>query len=147
MLILLDRLCFKPFTASNMSEAAIDRTIDQESGTLLIDEADTFLPNKGAMVGILNSGYKRKTAFIVRGGKEGVEKKSTFCPKAIAMIGEMPETLKDRSIHIGWNAKARKRRCSRLPKKGLTSFRCCVLVCFVGWPTTGRQWLSRSPSR
>lgn len=100
LLLLLDRLCLNPFTASNMSEAAIYRTIDQESGTLLIDEADTFLPNKGAMVGILNSGYKRKTAFVVRSGKNGVEKKSTFCPKAIAMIGEMSETLKDRSIQI-----------------------------------------------
>lgn len=100
LLILLERLCFKPFIASNLSEAAIYRTIDQESGTLLIDEADTFLPKKGPMVGILNSGYKRKTAFVARNGKDGVEKKSTFCPKAIAMIGEMPETLKDRSIQI-----------------------------------------------
>ena len=118
LLILLDRLCFKPFTASNMSEAAIYRTIDQESGTLLIDEADTFLPNKGAMVGILNSGYKRKTAFIVRGGKEGVEKKSTFCPKAIAMIGEMPETLKDRSLHIRLERKSPEEKVLPIAEEG-----------------------------
>ncbi len=100
LLTLLERLCFKPFITSNISTAAIYRAIDQESGTLLIDEADTFLPKKGPMVGILNSGYKRKTALVARNGKDGVEKKSTFCPKAIAMIGEMPETLKDRSIQI-----------------------------------------------
>lgn len=118
LLILLDRLCFRPFAASNMSEAALYRTIDQESGTLLIDEADTFLPNRGAMVGILNSGYKRKTAFVVRGGKAGLEKKSTFCPKAIAMIGEMPETLKDRSIHIRLERKSPEEKVFPIAEEG-----------------------------
>ena len=118
LLILLDRLCFRPFAASNMSEAAIYRTIDQESGTLLIDEADTFLPNKGAMVGILNSGYKRKTAFVIRSGKEGLEKKSTFCPKAIAMIGEMPETLKDRSLHIRLERKSPEEKVLPIAEEG-----------------------------
>lgn len=65
-----------------------------------MDKADTFLVNNKSMNGILNSGYKRKMGFVERVGKNGVGIKMTTLPKAIAMIGEMPETLKDRSIHI-----------------------------------------------
>src|SRR5213593_2916380 len=34
--------------------------------TLLIDEADTFLQGNDELRGILNSGYSRKTAYVVR---------------------------------------------------------------------------------
>ena len=118
MLTFLARLCRAAFAASNMSDAAIYRCIKQEKPTLLMDEADTYLLKNKAMIGILNSGYKMKTGFVVRSAKNGVEKMTTFCPKAIAMIGEMPETLKDRAIHIRLERKSPDEKVEIVPEQG-----------------------------
>ena len=118
MLTFLARLCRAALAASNMSDAAIYRCITQEKPTLLMDEADTFLMKNKTMIGILNSGYKMKTGFVVRSAKNGVEKMTTFCPKAIAMIGEMPETLKDRSIHIRLERKSPDEKVEAVPEQG-----------------------------
>src|SRR5262249_338416 len=52
--------------------------------------------------GILNSGHRRSTAIVLRtvGEAHEVKKFSTWCPKAIAAIGMLPDTLHDRSIVI-----------------------------------------------
>ena len=118
LMIFLSRLCRAPYATSNMSEAAIYRRIEQEKPTLLMDEADTFLLKNKSMIGILNSGYKRKMGFTERVGKNGLEKMTTFCPKAIALIGEMPETLKDRSIHIRLERKSPDEKVETVPEQG-----------------------------
>jgi putative DNA primase/helicase len=119
MLTLLARLCRTAFAASNLSEAAIYRCIEQDKPTLLLDEADTYLVNNRAMIGILNSGYKLTTGFVVRSsGKAAIVKMSTFCPKAIAMIGEMPETLKDRSLHIRLERKSPDEKVEAVSEQG-----------------------------
>ena len=46
--------------------AAVFRVIEETQPTLLIDEADTFLQGNDELRGILNSGYTRKTAYVVR---------------------------------------------------------------------------------
>lgn len=119
LMTFLSRLCHAPYVTSNMSEAAIYRCIEREKPTLLMDEADTFLVNNKSMTGILNSGYKRKMGFVERVGKNGVGvKMNTFCPKAIAMIGEMQETLKDRSIHIRLERKSPDEKIETVPEQG-----------------------------
>lgn len=119
MLTFLSRLCRAVFAASNMSDAAIYRCIAQEKPTLLMDEADTFLLKNKTMIGILNSGYKMKTGFVARTGKnDRIVKMPTFCPKAIAMIGEMPETLKDRSIHIRLERKSPDEKVEAVSEQG-----------------------------
>jgi putative DNA primase/helicase len=69
--------------------------------TLLIDEADTFIGDNEALRGVLNSGHKNGGQ-IVRSVGEDFEQRvfSTHCPVAIAMIGRLPGTLSDRSIHV-----------------------------------------------
>jgi hypothetical protein len=107
--------------------------------------------------GILNSGYKRKTAYVVRvameawkedsarpgrrkrtegetgrqeqgGGEEAAEREwqgarerrsrlvrySSWCPKAIATIKHLPETLQDRCIVIEMHRKKPSEKCERL---------------------------------
>lgn len=118
LLTFLDRLCRNSFATSNTTEAAIFRTIAQGPCTLLIDEADTYLGPKGSMIGILNSGYKLQTGYVTRCGKNGVEHIPTFCPKAIAMIGEMPETLKDRSIQVRLDRKSHDEKVQPIAGKG-----------------------------
>src|SRR5438046_10577369 len=97
---------------------AVFRAIEEKQPTLLIDEADTFLQGNDELRGILNSGYTRKTAFVVRlagrrrvdgsslmadgkAGKESrLERFSCWCPKVMAAIGHLPDTLADRCIVI-----------------------------------------------
>jgi len=102
LLEVLQGLTNKGLTASNISPAAVFRTIDKYHPTLLIDEADTFLKDNDELRGVLNSGHTKTTAFVIRVEGESLEpvKFSTWGPKAISMIGTLPETLQDRSVVI-----------------------------------------------
>jgi len=102
VLTLLKALCCKSILASNISAAAIYRVIEAWQPTLLIDEADTFLKDNDEMRGIINSGHTKDTAYVIRTEGDNYEPKkySTWSPKAIAMIGDMPDTNKDRSLVI-----------------------------------------------
>lgn len=101
-LAVLQRLVAKPLVASNITAAAVFRTVEAEHPTLLIDEADTFLRKNDELRGILNSGHNRSTAGVIRTVGDAHEPKrfDTWTPVAIAMIGRLPDTLADRSIEI-----------------------------------------------
>lgn len=66
MLGALSELVSRPIVAANISSPAFFRVIEEIQPTLLIDEADTFLCGNDELRGILNSGYTRKTAYVVR---------------------------------------------------------------------------------
>jgi hypothetical protein len=66
LLTVLSELVNRPVVASNISSPAFFRVIEETRPTLLIDEADTFLQGNDELRGILNSGYSRKTAYVVR---------------------------------------------------------------------------------
>lgn len=108
LLEVLQGLTNKGLTASNISPAAVFRTIEKYSPTLLVDEADTFLKDNDELRGVLNSGHTKATAFVVRVVGENHEpmKFSTWGPKAVAMIGTLPDTLHDRSVVVSLRRKA-----------------------------------------
>src|SRR5262249_60573386 len=91
-----------PLPTANATPAAIFRAIEIARPTLLIDEADTFLKDKSDLRGILNSGHRRNSAYVVRAVPigDGYEPRmfSTWAAVGFAMIGRAPETLEDRSI-------------------------------------------------
>src|SRR6266404_9261751 len=66
LLAVLGKLVSRPVVAANISSPAFFRVIEEMQPTLLIDEADTFLKGNDELRGILNSGYSRKTAYVVR---------------------------------------------------------------------------------
>src|SRR5262249_6702500 len=90
----LSRLVARPLPTANVSASAIFRVIDMLRPTLLIDEADTFLPENDELRGILNSGH-RQGGFVVRTVGEEFEARrfSTYGPCAVALIGNLPGTL------------------------------------------------------
>ncbi len=102
LLSLLSDLVARPLMASNISPAAIFRTVEKWSPTLLIDEVDTFLADKEELRGILNAGHYRKTAYVIRTVGDEHEPRTfcTWCPKLLAGIGRVPDTIRDRSIVI-----------------------------------------------
>lgn len=136
LLSVLSELVNRPVVASNISPPALFRVIEEVRPTLLIDEADTFLQGNEEMRGILNSGYTRKTAYVVRvggnqlhglqsykGGSTGLRKFSCWCPKVIAAIGRLPETLMDRCISITMQRKKAGESCERLRNLDGTAWR------------------------
>jgi hypothetical protein len=69
---------------------------------LLIDEGDTFVELSEELRGILNSGHRHDGA-VLRVVGEDLEPRlfATFSPCSVALIGELPPTLADRSILVG----------------------------------------------
>jgi hypothetical protein len=94
------------FTART-SAAALKNKIEAEHPTVLLDESDTaFKSDKEyaeSLRNILNSGYRKRGVYStsVKVNGNWVNKDfSTFSPKAIAGIGNLPDTVQDRSILI-----------------------------------------------
>ncbi len=127
LLMVLLELVNRPVVAANIGPPAFFRVIEEARPTLLIDEADTFLQGNEELRGILNSGYTKKTAYVLRvapgrpGERAGTNgdgmtlvKFSSWCPKAIAAIGRLPDTLADRCILVRMHRKTREEKCERV---------------------------------
>ena len=97
----VSRLVSRPLPTANASAAAIFRIVELQRPTLLIDEADTFLPENEELRGILNSGHRHGGSVIRTVGEEFEPRSfSTYSACAIALIGKLPPTLADRSVPI-----------------------------------------------
>lgn len=110
LLELLDALVRRPESVASISASAMFRLIGDSCMTLLIDEADTIFTRNGGrsedLRGILNAGYKRNGS-VLRVESGEVVRFPVFAPVAMAGIGELPDTVQDRSIII--RLKRRKR--------------------------------------
>ncbi|MDZ4344010.1 MAG: toprim domain-containing protein, partial [Candidatus Binatia bacterium] len=95
-------------SASNITAAALFRIVEKFSPTLLVDEADTFLADNDELRGVINSGHRRSSAFVVRTVGDDHEPRlfKTWAPKAVALIGKLSATLEDRAIVIAMRRRA-----------------------------------------
>jgi putative DNA primase/helicase len=101
LLDVLFRLVWRPLEVSNTTTSPIFRTIEKARPTLLLDEGDTFLPGNEEMRGVLNSGHRRGGSVLRTVGEDYEPRQfGTYAACAIAMIGQLPGTLADRSIII-----------------------------------------------
>lgn len=116
VLSLIQRLVYRPLTASNITSASLFRAIEENRPTLLIDEADTFIKENLELRGILNSGHTPSTAFVLRtvGKEHDLRRFSTWGAKAIALNGKLPETLHDRSIVIELRRRLKEEKLEKL---------------------------------
>jgi hypothetical protein len=96
-----------PYFTVLVSPAALFRIIDQEHPTVLLDEVDSLRSQQygfsNEMKGLLNQGYRRNGAKLVRAVRDSKEvlRYDLFCPKAFAGNGSpLPSTVADRSIPI-----------------------------------------------
>jgi Protein of unknown function (DUF3631) len=106
LLDVLELLVSNPWRVITPSEAVVFRKIDADSPTLLLDEVDAIFNPKanGATEGLralLNAGNRAGT-MVPRcvGPSQALTSFSVFCPKALAGIRDLPETISDRSIPI-----------------------------------------------
>jgi putative DNA primase/helicase len=113
-LIMLYQLVPNPKLTSNITASALYRATSGQSVTLLIDEADRLL--RGASwIGIIQSAHARLGGTVDRTDSKGNPIQfSVYGPKAIAMIGNLEDTLADRSIIIEMRRKRPDESCERL---------------------------------
>ncbi len=111
--------------ASNISPAALFRAVEKYRPTLLIDEAETFVVLSDELKGLLNAGHTRQTACAIRtvGDEHKARAFSTWCPKALALIGKLPETLEDRAIVIRMRRRAPGETVERWRERRLAELR------------------------
>lgn len=104
LLAVLSLLVRSQLSTVNISEAALFRAIAEYRPTLLMDEMEA-LNQKGERAqylrNLINAG-NRSDATTHRCGKEShkLEVFNVYCPKALAAIGALPETISSRSIII-----------------------------------------------
>jgi hypothetical protein len=97
-----------PCRTANISAAAVYRLVENEQPTILMDEVDRFLSGrmderKDAMIGLLNSSFRRGEMAIRVGGERNELKPQKFrlyTPLALAGLGRLDDTLEDRSIAV-----------------------------------------------
>lgn len=116
LLFLLSRLVNRPLAASNISSAALFRTIDAWEPTLQIDEADTFMRDNAELRGLINCGHTRESAYTIRviGEDYSPKKFNVWGAKALAGIGKLPDTIMDRSITFELRRKKPEETAERL---------------------------------
>ncbi len=92
----------RPVSTSNMSPSALFRIVGRLTPTLLIDEADTFARLSDDLRGILNAGHGRDDAVVIRSEGDDHEPRAfpVFGPKALAGIGDLPDTVEGRSVVV-----------------------------------------------
>ncbi|MEU3374444.1 DUF3631 domain-containing protein [Streptomyces sp. NPDC006660] len=96
-----------PLITINATAAAVFRSITDNPPTLLVDEADTLFGSAKVaekneeMRGLLNAGHQRNRPTLrVSGPNHEVTKFPTFAMAALAGIGDLPDTIMDRSVVI-----------------------------------------------
>ena len=116
LLAVMGAVVARPLPASNITPAALFRGIELWQPTMLIDEADTFLPDNDELRGVLNAGHTRSQAYVIRTVGDNHEPRA-FCvwaPVVIAIIGKLPSTLADRAIVVKMRRKLSSEHVERL---------------------------------
>ena len=111
--------------AAGMTEAALFRSIAGDTPpTLLLDEVDAIFGPKAKehedLRALLNAGFARGTPVlrVVRdGSKMTVAEFETFCAKALAGIGALPDTIADRSLVITLKRRSRVEHVERFRQR------------------------------
>lgn len=90
-----------PRAFAAMTPATLFRSIRDEQPTVFIDEAEAMSGEAaGTMRTVLNVGYRKGQVVPRAGAKGGIEEWPVYCPKVFILIGDMFDTLRDRSIII-----------------------------------------------
>ncbi|HRY42926.1 MAG TPA: DUF3631 domain-containing protein [Thermoanaerobaculia bacterium] len=103
-----------PWHAVQPSEAVLYRKIEKDRPTLLLDETDALFSQRGdsraeAVRALLNAGSRRGVTVprVLDAKSDKLIDFNVYCPKALAGIGTLPDTVGDRSVPIEMKRKRR----------------------------------------
>ena len=117
LLEVIELTAWDALMTSNVSLAALFRVMESRRPALLFDEIDSVFPSRKGngdpsreeLRALINSGYRRGAKTLRVGGprRDKIEEFDSFGPKALAGIGELPDTIADRAIPIRLHRKPR----------------------------------------
>jgi Protein of unknown function (DUF3631) len=119
----LERMVARSLLVSGIRPAALLRLIELKAPTMLFDEVDAAMKQdrelNEAYRGIINSAFSRPSArFIMNvplpGGGYEPRQFSTWAPLVLSGIGDLPDTVRDRSIQIDMVRKRKEEQVRRL---------------------------------
>ncbi len=103
----LEQLVPSPWRAVRPSEAVVFRRIDRDHPTFMLDEYDTIFGDRGGQFeglrSIFNSGNRGGTKVsraVAKGKGFELVDFDIVCPKALAGLGALPDTITDRAIVV-----------------------------------------------
>jgi hypothetical protein len=123
LLDVLALLVARPILAADTTVAALFRSIEEPKPTLLLDEQDGL--RRGTresgeeMRKILNAGFQRGRTVrrcVAVGRNQQVVAFDVFCPKALAGIGDLPDTVMDRAFIVELERKRSSEPVQRLDR-------------------------------
>ena len=124
LLEVLELLVARPWFTGRVTAAVLARKVDAERPTLLLDESDAAFKGEKeyaeALRGLLNTGHRRggkSTVCVGQGAELSYKDFSTYCPKAIAGIGKLPDTVADRSLPIRLERRAPDEQAERFRRR------------------------------
>jgi hypothetical protein len=107
----------------NISDAALFRAIETLKPTLLLDEIDAIFGPKARdredLRGMLNAGFERgaMTWRMAGANNSTLQGFAVYCPKAFAGIGDLPDTIADRTIRIRLERRTREEEIERFRRR------------------------------
>ena len=111
----VSKFCPKSLVTSNISPAALFRVVDKFLPTLIVDECDSTFETNPEIRELVNASHLRSQAYVLRvvGDNHEPESFSTWAPKCLALIGNLPDTTASRSIVVKMQRKPRNKRTER----------------------------------
>jgi putative DNA primase/helicase len=101
LLDIIECLVNKPLIPSNATGPSLFRIIATERPTILLDEADRFVPKNDDLISIINAGHKKNgTVLRCVGDDQEPRAFSVWAPMAIAAIRSLAGTIEHRSVVI-----------------------------------------------
>jgi hypothetical protein len=100
LLDVLGRLVPRPLPSGNVTAPTLFRVVEKYRPTLLIDEADSFLRDSDELRGVLNGNRQGSQVLRLVGDEHTARAFATYGACAIALIGNLPDTLHDRSVVV-----------------------------------------------
>lgn len=123
LLDVLELLVRTPWRVINPSEAVMFRKIERDQPTLLLDETDAIFKSAGERTeplrSLLNAGNRRGTTVprCIGANRDQLHDFNVFCPRALAGIGRLPDTVADRSIPIRLKRRAPSEQVERFRRR------------------------------
>ena len=146
LLGLLGELCDRPLSTANLTGPVMFRVIESIRPTLLIDEADTFLPEAQELRGVINAGYRRGGSVLRCDGDDNEPRPfACYGPVALAAIGRLPDTIIDRSILIEMRRRGRGEHVERFRFDRVEPFRDLARRC-ARWTVDHGDHLDLDPA-
>lgn len=98
---LISFTCSTPMNVAGASPAALFRAVKDMKPTIIQDEAEQLNSEAASLMRqFLNVGYRKGQTIPRADGKHGIIQWPTYCPKVFILIGDVYDTLKDRSIVV-----------------------------------------------